>query len=93
MTRYLLTIGLPLAAPFVIYYVWWFFAKRKALAEIEGRKPSAWEELPWVWLVIAGCGLMAITLISLATIGIEGVDRAYIPPHFEDGKIVPGRME
>lgn len=93
MTRYLLTIGLPLAAPFVIYYVWWFFAKRKALAEIEGRKPSAWEELPWVWLVIAGCGLMAVTLISLATIGIEGVDRAYIPPHFEGGKIVPGRME
>jgi|SaaInl4_100m_RNA_FD_contig_21_299311_length_533_multi_4_in_0_out_0_1 hypothetical protein len=93
MTRYLLTIGLPLAAPFIVYYVWWFFAQRKALAEIEGRKPSAWEELPWVWLVIAGCGLMAITLISLATIGIEGVEREYVPPRVEDGIIVPGRLE
>jgi hypothetical protein len=92
MIRYLLTIGLPLAAPFVVYLIWWYFAKRRSLAEFEGRKPSAWEELPWTWLIIAGCGLMAITLIALATIGIEGVDHDYHPPHMENGKIVPGRM-
>ncbi|MBL4719586.1 MAG: hypothetical protein JKY20_00425 [Alphaproteobacteria bacterium] len=93
MIRHLLTIGLPLAAPFVVYFIWWYASKHRTLADIEGRKPSAWEELPWTWLVIVGCGLIAITMIALATVSIEGVDRVYYPSHIEDGKIVPGRME
>jgi len=93
MIRKLLTIGLPLAAPFIIYLIWWWAAKRKTLADIDGRKLPAWQELPWAWLIISSCGLLAITLISLATLGIEGVDRDYLPPQFRDGKIVPGRLD
>ncbi len=51
------------------------------------------DDAPLVWLFLAGVALaMAVLVIFGST---EGGDpkRAYHPPEFRDGKIVPGKIE
>jgi amino acid transporter len=51
------------------------------------------QEGPWFWLILAGFVLMAGGLVytALSTGGDAG--GAYIAPRYEDGRIVPGRIE
>jgi hypothetical protein len=79
-------------APFVVYFIWWWTARRRALAEAEGRVVGPWENLPWIWLISAGVGLAAISLVFTALLTGGDPFSEYRTPYFEDGKIVPGRV-
>ena len=87
MMRKFLTILLPLIVPFLLYWVYLAFARRKAGAA--GAPAPGWHEAPWVW--IAGAGV-ALLLISLFVFGItRGVEPGtkLVPPTWVDGEIVP----
>lgn len=92
MIRRILTIVIPLLAPLVAYLVWaWFTARRREALE-SGRRLPAWQEWPWAWLITAGAALVTITLFTLGFSDGGGTDREYIPAHYENGKLVPGRF-
>lgn len=87
MTRVALTIILPLLLPTALYLLWAFAAGRLA-------EPSAlvWRGLPWGWLAICGAVLAAAVLVLVSQLG--GVrNGTYVPPHVEDGRVVPGHMQ
>ena len=92
MTRILLHYVLPIVLPFVIYGVWLALARRKARPAGAAATPD-WRDAPWVWLLIAGGGLVAVSLVALALTGGNPPGETYIPPHLIDGEIVPGRTE
>lgn len=79
--RIFLTYVVPLLLPTVVYLLWLRFA------------PPSGEErgVPWLWLAGAGVVLAAIVLAGLALSG-GSPDGIYVPPHVENGKIVPGQI-
>lgn len=88
MTRVFLTIVLPLMLPTALYVLWTVGAGRfHAAAE-----PAAWRDLPWVWLALAGLALAFAILAAVVELG--GTENGvYVPPHLENGEIVPGHVE
>ncbi len=91
MIRILLTYVVPLLLPAALY-VLYVIAARRIMAG-RGDLAAHLRRVPWLWLLAAGVALMAISLAiySLSTGGDS--DRPYVPPRFEDGKIVPGHFE
>lgn len=87
MTRVALTIILPLLLPTALYLLWAFAAGRLT-------EPSAlvWRGLPWGWLAVCGAVLAAAVLVLVSQLG--GVrNGSYVPPHVEDGRVVPGHIQ
>ena len=82
--RLFLQYVLPLLLPFLIYAAY--------IALARGHMPR-WLDLgEREWLVLGGTGL-ALLMISLVTWSLltgSPPDETYIPPHLEDGRIVPG---
>jgi hypothetical protein len=84
MLRVLLQYLLPLFLPFLVY------AAYVALAH--GRLPN-WLGLSdrhWIVLCSAAVVLLAISLVTWSAMTGAPPDETYIPPRFEDGRIVPG---
>jgi len=84
MLRVLLQYLLPLLLPFLVY------AAYVALAQ--GRLPDWLGLSDRQWIALGGTGV-ALTLISLVSWSLltgSPPDETYIPPRFEDGRIVPG---
>jgi hypothetical protein len=84
MLRLLLQYLVPLVLPFLIY------AGYVALAQ--GRLPR-WFDLDgrrWAMLGGAGLALLTVSLVTWSLLSGAPPDEAYIPPRFEDGRIVPG---
>ena len=79
--RIILEYVLPLLAPTVLYLLWMRFA-----ANQEEKR-----EVPWLWLAAAGIALAAIVLAGLSVAG-GNKGGIYVPPHMEDGKLVPGHF-
>jgi len=88
MLRVLLTIVLPLLLPTAIYVGWLIVAHR---VQRNGTVP--WVELPWVWL--AGAGLLLLVLVLFVVHVHFGAPETgtYVPPRWEDGRIVPSHIE
>ena len=93
MTRRLITIFLPLIAPFVMYAIWLWWARRRKLAAGEDVDPYGWRELPWVWLGALGVVLVAATLVTTTMVWREKPGGTYESPRFEDGRKVPGSFK
>ncbi len=92
MIRNLITLLVPFVAPFVLYAVWNFVVQRH---EEEGhplRDPLSLKEIPWIWLSVAGSALAALVLAASALFWSIDPEAQYKPPHFEDGRRVPGRF-
>ncbi|NBC96031.1 MAG: hypothetical protein GVY27_06720 [Deinococcus-Thermus bacterium] len=88
-----LALLLPLILPTVLYLIYALATHQQRVAS-GGQAPAQWwEEAPWLWLALSGVGLLAIVLGTWALF-FDGAspDTIYIPPRFEDGEIVPGRM-
>jgi Family of unknown function (DUF6111) len=84
MARAFLTIIVPLLLPTALYALW--------LASVGRTDPAVeWRALPWIWLAGAGA---VLTLIVFVTVVQTGGTRegSYIPPHLQNGTIVPGRV-
>ncbi len=84
MIRTLITILVPLLAPFVLYAVYARLTRRA--------NPEAVLQTPWYWLVAVGLGLTITTLIVTATLTGSDPSGTYIPPRMEDGRIVPSEV-
>ncbi|MCB9947738.1 MAG: hypothetical protein H6842_07905 [Rhodospirillaceae bacterium] len=55
-----------------------------------GRELPAWlARGPWIWLLVAGIALAVSALVAWGLAGAPP-DSTYVPPHMEDGRIVPG---
>ncbi|MGB8182419.1 MAG: DUF6111 family protein [Stellaceae bacterium] len=81
MIRVALTILLPLLAPTAIYFLWLYTVGR--VAE---------RSTPWTWLIIAG---LIAAAAALVVVGVDtGGDQTgrYVPPHVEEGRVVPGQI-
>ncbi|MSO74191.1 MAG: hypothetical protein EXQ99_03430 [Alphaproteobacteria bacterium] len=91
MIRILLTYIVPLLLPAALYIVYVVVARRIEAGQSE--TAARLRRMPWLWLLAAGVVLMGISLAiySLSTGGDS--HRAYVPPHVEDGKVVPGHLE
>ncbi|HUK60192.1 MAG TPA: DUF6111 family protein [Stellaceae bacterium] len=86
--RVFLTIVLPLLLPTALYVLWTIGAGRFHLEET----PEFWRELPFLWLALAGMVLTLALVVSVAELG-GAKNGVYVPPHLENGTIVPGRLE
>lgn len=81
MIRVALTILLPLLAPTAIYFLWLYTLGR-----------AAERSTPWTWLVIGGLVAAGVALVA---VGVNTGGRQagpYVPPHVEDGRVVPGQI-
>jgi len=90
MIRKLITIGLPLMAPLIVYFAYCWATYRKRLAEEQGKPIPHWQEWPWVLLVASGVLLMSVTLIGSSFMDRNERGVEYSPPTLENGEVVPG---
>lgn len=80
----------PVIIPLVIYMIWFKRVERKAVRE--GKAKPLFREGPWYWLVIATLGVALLCFIFLGA-SIDNVKGSYVPPHMENGVMVPGKVE
>jgi hypothetical protein len=90
MTRVLIEYLLPLIMPAAVFFFWAWLSRHQHAA---GGFQSRLREGPWFWLILGGVVLMAGGLVytALSTGGDAG--GTYVAPRYEDGRIVPGRIE
>jgi len=86
--RVFLTIVLPLALPTVLYLLWLRVARWSDVGGV-----LQWRVLPWAWLAMAGAVSLAIVLFVVTVHYGTPIPGVYVPPHVEDGRIVPGHIE
>ena len=90
MTRLLLNYLLPLILPTLLFLLWaWFARRRQASGGVAQQLSSG----PWFWLIMAGVVLAAGGLIYTALTHGGDPGGIYVAPRFEDGRVVPGRIE
>jgi hypothetical protein len=88
MLRVVLTIVLPLLLPTALYLLWvGAFGSWREVGAV------SWAAVPWLWLAAAGAVLLAVVLF-VVTVGF-GVPQSgtYVPPRWQNGRIVPGHIE
>ncbi|MBL4907018.1 MAG: hypothetical protein JKX94_06160 [Sneathiella sp.] len=76
---------IPLLIPFVVYGLYLYFSRRAG-----GEK--TWQGKSIAISTLIGLIFMAISLMALGVIRDDLVDGTYIPPRFEDGKIIPPQI-
>ena len=72
-------------SPFALYAVYLRLEKRDA----EAPKRA----YPWTPLFAAGLALVAVSFLYLGVTEGAGQRGVYVPPHVENGRVVPGRVE
>ncbi|WP_366555560.1 hypothetical protein [Aquibaculum sediminis] len=92
MLKKLLTVVLPLIAPFL---VWWLYL---LLARYGARKanepdPPGWTRAPWLAMLISAVVLLAASLFWFHAHRGGEAWSDYQAPRLEDGEIVPSHIE
>ncbi len=80
-----------LLAPAVLFFLYLVIARKVRLSKSEFAKTL--RDLPWPWLLGAGLALMAASLVVFSLSTGEDREGTYVPPHLEDGKVVPAKVE
>jgi hypothetical protein len=96
MLRVFFSIVMPLLLPTAVYLVWWRVAHRSPGASPEGSpqgETSRSIALRWVWLAAAGVLLLAVVLFVVSVNYGTSQPGTYVPPRWEDGRIIPGHIE
>ena len=83
--RYLLHAAV-LLLPLTVYVLYIRYARRRHEAE------PTWRETPWLMLISAGVVLLTLSVLVLGLIGGDPPGGVYVPPHVEDGKLIPGQV-
>jgi len=91
MIRSILLHGLVFLAPISIYIGWALWVRRRSAQEFV-ETGHDWNDAPWTWLLIAGSVLMVASLFAVAFVGRSDPQAEYVPPHYEDGQIVPSHV-
>src|SRR3546814_19491262 len=88
LLRVLLTVLLPLAAPFLVYFAWLWLIRRQPAG---GPPAIDWRAAPWPWLLGAGlvCALARFLYITLTTGPPAGPRQ--VPPRVVHGAVVHQR--
>lgn len=84
MSRIFLHYALPLLLPAAIYLLWLWAARRRGKADADPGE--------WLWVVVTGVVLMVAVLVFTALTGGGDPGGTYLPPRYEDGRIVPGKI-
>ncbi|MDX1484125.1 MAG: DUF6111 family protein [Alphaproteobacteria bacterium] len=93
MFRLFFTFVLPLILPALGYLLWNWIQLRRTIAGKRAEPPPGFADMPWLVLAGAGVSLAVIAVLALAFMGGGSPPgKTYIPPHLEDGKLVPGQM-
>jgi len=88
--RILLTVLLPMALPATVYFLWFANEHRKAAAAGEPEKVPRLGDVPWFVLASAGIAITAVVLLASTLYSGDEPGATYVPPHLEDGRVVPG---
>ncbi len=80
MLRLLLQYILPLLLPLMAYL---------AFTALVRRRGWRLDDTPWAILLAAGVGLLAISLITWSFLTGAPPGQVYVPPRFEDGRVLP----
>jgi len=72
--------------PFVLYAAFLFATQAGVL------HPESWPLRVLIWLTVIAVILLAGSSLYLAQHSGAPAGSDYVPPHMEDGKLVPGRM-
>lgn len=89
MIRVFFIYVLPLIAPTVVYLLWRLWHLKRGAGE--GTMATAARRAPWPKLIVAGVALLIATLAVAALSGGEPAHETYVPPHMENGRVVPGQ--
>jgi hypothetical protein len=89
--RLLFNYVFPLVLPTAAYLAWvWYYRKR---AEALGGQPPEITRGGLFWCLVAGLGLMIVSLLTLAAVtGAGPGDGGYQSPRLEDGRIIPPKF-
>ncbi|MDX2074266.1 MAG: DUF6111 family protein [Alphaproteobacteria bacterium] len=80
----------PVLIPLLVYAVWMVAVRTKARKA--GAPVPHFREGPWFWALVASLGVGVVLLLSFG-LSHESVKGEYIPPHMENGRIVPGEVK
>ena len=84
--RIFLQYVLPIIAPAALYLLW-------LIMHGKGRKIPAFEDGPWFWLIVAGFLLAAASVITYGVTSGHDPGADYVPPRYEDGKVIPAEVK
>ncbi|KAA5604640.1 hypothetical protein F1188_14585 [Roseospira marina] len=95
--RVFLTIILPLMAPSLLYMGWILLRSQAGQSAGQGDGGGLARvlarDVPWATLVIAGAVLTGVVTTALYVTQETGAPgEVYVPPRFEDGRIIPGEV-
>ncbi len=76
-----------LVLPFLVYGGWMGYLRRR-----DKEAGGTWNDAPVTWLLIAGLALMLGALFVTRFAGGDVRDGVYVPPRYENGKIVPAEI-
>lgn len=92
MMHKLLSFVLPLLAPTIGYFIYVVLKQRRAAEVAAGHPIEGWRGWPWVSLLTWGLGLAIVATFALSHLTSDPDRGTYVPPHMEDGKLVPGEF-
>jgi hypothetical protein len=85
MIRRFLFEALLFLIPFALYGLYWRLSKQDERAPAGGH--------PWTVLFASGLALVAASFVIWGVTEGSGQLGVYVPPHLENGHVVPGRVE
>ena len=91
MSRILITYIIPFLLPAAVYAAWVWY-RTGYVAERGGEAPRL-ERGPWPLLLFLGAVSALVVLSATALIRGGSPDDTYVPPHLENGKLIPGHLE
>jgi hypothetical protein len=91
MWRVLLEYVVPIVLPSLLYLAWLAYENKRVARGGEGVL-RRWQEGPWAWLFAAGVVIAVAGTLMLSLLQGFGTEGRYIPPHVENGRIVPGHV-
>lgn len=91
MSRILFTYIGPFLLPAAAYAAWVWYRTRYA-ARHGGEAPKL-EQGPWPLLAFCGAALAFAVLAATALSRGGSPDATYVPPHLENGAMIPGHLE
>jgi hypothetical protein len=92
MFRLFFTYVLPLVAPAILYLIWHTIQVRRVISGKRVDPTPSFAEMPWLILAGAGLSLLVVVLLGFALFdGGADPGTSYVPPHMEDGRLVPAQ--
>lgn len=84
MLRKFLTVVLPIALPFIVYFIYVALARRRGVKL---------DETPWAWLTAGGVVLLAAVLISWKLLSDPArPGDTIVMPRYEGGEVRPSEV-